>query len=123
MPDLNFQVVGAEPQRFAAAPMLLFKLRVAEPMAAGAEPTPIHSVALAARSASNPPAVATTPTEQQRLLDLFGTPERWGQTLAADALDARQYRRTRRLRYRRSWTCRCLAASISTWRPRSTSPP
>ena len=35
MPDLNFRVEGAEPQRFAAAPLLLFKLRVTEAAAAG----------------------------------------------------------------------------------------
>ena len=41
MPDLNFQVEGAEPQRFAAAPLLLFKLRIS-----AARLTPIHSIAL-----------------------------------------------------------------------------
>ena len=46
MPDLDFQVENAEPQRFAAAPLLRFGLRVAEAAAAGAAPTPIHSVAL-----------------------------------------------------------------------------
>ena len=46
MPDLDFRVEGAEPQRFAAAPHLLFKLRIAEAIAAGARPTPIHAVAL-----------------------------------------------------------------------------
>ena len=30
MPDLNFQIEGAEPVSFAAAPLLAFKLRLYE---------------------------------------------------------------------------------------------
>ena len=36
MPDLNFQVEAAEPQQGAAVPLLLFKLRITEAVAAGA---------------------------------------------------------------------------------------
>lgn len=51
MPELNFQVEGAAPERFAAVPTLLFKLRVSQ---TAAEPTPIHSVVLrSARCASS----------------------------------------------------------------------
>ena len=44
--DLEFRVEGAEPQRFAAAPHLLFKLRIDEAVPDGAAPTPIHALAL-----------------------------------------------------------------------------
>ena len=81
MPDLNFQVEGAEPERFAAAPLLLFKLRVSEQAAPEAEPTPIHAVALRCQVRIEPARRRYSAAEQERLLDLFGTPERWGQTL------------------------------------------
>jgi hypothetical protein len=77
MVDLHFQVEGAEPQRHAAAPLLLFKLRV---QAAGA-PVPIHTVSLRCQVRIEPARRRYTAREQERLLDLFGTPERWGQTL------------------------------------------
>jgi hypothetical protein len=80
MPELNFQVEGAEPERFAAVPTLLFKLRITEAASAG-KPTPIHSVVLRCQVRIEPGRRHYTPAEKERLLDLFGTPERWGQTL------------------------------------------
>src|SRR5581483_3886286 len=73
-----FQVEGAEPERFAAAPLLLFKLRVME---ADTPPTPIHSIVLRCQVRIEPARRRYTAAERERLLDLFGTPERWGQTL------------------------------------------
>jgi Family of unknown function (DUF6084) len=81
MPDLNFQMEGAEAQRFAAAPLLLFKLRIAEAVAAGLPPTPIDAIALRCQVRIEPARRRYNAAEQKRLLDLFGTPERWGQTL------------------------------------------
>jgi hypothetical protein len=81
MPDLSFQVEGAQPERFAAAPLLLFKLRVSEAVPAGAGPTPVSAVALRCQVRIEPGRRRYGPAEQGRLLDLFGTPERWGQTL------------------------------------------
>jgi hypothetical protein len=81
MPDLDFRVEGAEPQRFAAAPHLLFKLRIAEAVPAGAEPTPIHAVALRCQVRIEPARRRYQAAEEPRLLDLFGTPDRWGQTM------------------------------------------
>jgi hypothetical protein len=81
MPDLNFAVDGAEPERFAAAPLLLFKLRVSQAVPPGFEPTPIHAVALRCQVRIEPARRRYDAGEQERLLDLFGTPERWGQTL------------------------------------------
>jgi hypothetical protein len=81
MPDLNFSVEGAEPQRFAAAPTMLFKMRVREAVAAGASPTPIHAVALRCQVRIEPARRRYEAPEREKLRDLFGTPDRWGQTL------------------------------------------
>jgi hypothetical protein len=76
MPDLDFQVEGAEPERFAAAPLLRFRLRVAEKTA-----TPVHTIVLRCQVRIEPGRRRYTTQEKERLLDLFGTPERWGQTV------------------------------------------
>jgi Family of unknown function (DUF6084) len=80
MPDLSYQIVGAESQSYAAVPTLLFKLRVSEPDT-GSEPMPIHSVVLRCQVRIEPTRRSYSPREKERLRDLFGTPERWGQTL------------------------------------------
>jgi hypothetical protein len=77
MPDLSFQVVGAEPERGAAEPLLLFRLRITDAAAAA----PIHSIVLRCQLRIEPGRRRYTPGEQVRLIDLFGGPERWGQTL------------------------------------------
>src|SRR5262249_51320569 len=77
MPDLSFQVEGAEPVLFATAPLLAFKLRIRN---ADAEEL-IHAVLLRCQIRIEPARRAYRPEEQQRLRDLFGEPERWGQTL------------------------------------------
>jgi hypothetical protein len=81
MPDLSFQIQGAEPQRYAAEPLLLFKLGLTEEIAPGAEPTPVNAVALRCQVRIEPARRRYEAREKERLLDLFGTPERWGQTL------------------------------------------
>ncbi len=77
MPDLNFQVEGAEVVTFAAAPLLAFKLRVVNENAAEA----IHTIALRCQIQIEATRRRYNATEQKQLLDLFGEPERWGQTL------------------------------------------
>jgi hypothetical protein len=81
MPELRFQVEGVEPERFAPEPQLRFRLAVSEARADDAEPTPIHSVLLRCQVRIEPGRRRYAAEEQARLLDLFGTPERWGQTL------------------------------------------
>ena len=81
MPDLNFQVEDAQPERFAAAPLLVFKLLVSEDIEPVLPPTPIHAVALRCQIRIEPARRHYEAREKARLLDLFGTPERWGQTL------------------------------------------
>lgn len=77
MPDLDFQVEGAEAVAHAAAPLLAFKLRIAS-MDAN---EPIHSVALRCQIQIEATRRSYNEKEQNRLLDLFGEPERWAQTL------------------------------------------
>lgn len=78
MPDLDFRVVEAAPPPFAAAPLLNFTLHVAN---AGDEP--IHSVALRCQIRIAATRRRYSAQEQARLLDLFGEPERWSQTLTS----------------------------------------
>jgi hypothetical protein len=77
MPDLSFQVEGAEAVPYAAAPLLALKLRVVN---ADAE-EPIQTVALRCQIQLEVTRRRYNPEEQERLHDLFGEPERWGQTL------------------------------------------
>ena len=77
MPDLNFQVEGAEAVAFAAAPLLAFKLRISN---ADAEER-IQTVALRCQIQIEVARRHYEAQEKERLLDLFGEPERWSQTL------------------------------------------
>jgi Family of unknown function (DUF6084) len=78
MPDLNFEVERAEPLPHAATPQLVFKLRIVE---AGDGATETSAVALRCQIRIEPSRRRYDPTEEERLLDLFGAPARWGQTL------------------------------------------
>jgi hypothetical protein len=77
MPDLNFEVVGAEAVAFSAAPLLAFKLRITNANAAES----IQSIALRCQIQIEVTHRKYAPEEQERLLDLFGAPERWSRTL------------------------------------------
>jgi hypothetical protein len=79
VPDLNFQVESAAPAPFAAAPTIVFKLRI-ENNPAEEE---IHSVALRCQVMIDVTRRHYSPGDQERLFELFGEPERWGQTLRA----------------------------------------
>jgi Family of unknown function (DUF6084) len=80
MIDLNFHIEGAEPVKHAAAPILAFRLRIAEASGAG-QPTPVHAIALRCQIRIEPARRRYVPGEQEHLRDLFGEPQRWGQTL------------------------------------------
>jgi hypothetical protein len=77
MPDLRLSIEGAEVVQYAAAPLLAFKLRIANHPS---EET-IHTVALRAQIQIEATRRKYDANEQARLLDLFGEPDRWGQTL------------------------------------------
>lgn len=76
MSRLAFQVVGARAEPYSAAPLLTFRLRVSD--GAG---EPIHALALRAQLQLEPRKRRYNATEEERLVELFGTPERWGDTL------------------------------------------
>jgi Family of unknown function (DUF6084) len=77
MPDLRLTIEGAEVLPYAVAPMLAFKLRVEN----YSPDEVIHTVALRAQIQIEPTRRKYQPSEQVRMLDLFGEPERWSQTL------------------------------------------
>ena len=77
MPDLGFSIEGAEPVPYAAAPLLALKLCISNQPA----DEPIRSIMLQCQIRIEAPRRRYTHEEQEKLLDLFGTPERWGQTL------------------------------------------
>jgi hypothetical protein len=76
MPDLDFRVEGAEVLEFAAVPSLLFKLRIEN-----LEEEPIRSVALNTQIRIAAAQRHYDTAEQERLLEIFGEPHRWGHTL------------------------------------------
>ena len=76
MPDLDFAVEGAEVLEFAAVPSLLFKLRIDN-----LEEEPIRSVALNTQIRIAATQRHYDAAEQERLLELFGEPSRWKDTL------------------------------------------
>jgi hypothetical protein len=77
MPDLDFQVESVEAVPFAVAPLLNFKLRVDN-----SNPDEwIQTVALRCQVQIEPTRRHYNAEEQEKMLDLFGEPERWGQTL------------------------------------------
>ena len=77
MPDLNFQVEGIAAVPYAAVPLLSFRLRATN---SNSEEV-IHSVVLRAQIQIEVTRRHYSPQEQTQLRDLFGEPERWGQTL------------------------------------------
>ncbi len=77
MPELSFQVEDVASRANAATPQLTFKLRVANAV----EGEAIQSMLLRCQIQIEPVRRRYTPQEQQRLVELFGEPERWSQTL------------------------------------------
>jgi hypothetical protein len=77
MPDLDFRVTGVEPATRGMVPLLLFHLEVTNTPADES----IQSAALQVQIQFQCPQRAYSGAEKERLADLFGAPERWGQTL------------------------------------------
>jgi hypothetical protein len=77
MPDLSITVASAEAVRFAAAPTIAFDLNLknADPLET------IHTVVLRCQLQIEVARRTYSKPEQEKLRDLFGEPERWGQTL------------------------------------------
>jgi Family of unknown function (DUF6084) len=74
LPRLAFGVESAEPVAYAAAPTIAFGLTASSDL-------PVRSLSLNAQIRIAPTRRAYDSGEQERLVELFGTPDRWGETL------------------------------------------
>ena len=74
MSELSFKVVGAAPERHAAAPTMSFLLRVECP-------APVRGIALACQIRIEPNRRDYSREDGERLLELFGDTPRWGDTV------------------------------------------
>jgi hypothetical protein len=79
MPDLDFKVVGVESAVHGIAPLLHFKLEVTNTP----ETETIDSVMLQTQIQIQSTQRAYESAEKEKFGELFGTPDRWGQTLRA----------------------------------------
>ncbi len=75
VPDPEFAVLGARPVRYAATPMLTLDLQVSEP--SGRQ---IYMIALRIQLMIEPARRRYDDETRERLLELFGAPERWAVT-------------------------------------------
>ena len=77
MPDLTFQITAVESCVHSMTPLLHFKLRVTNSL----PDETIHSVLLTAQLQIQAPQRQYSSSEKEKLVELFGPPESWGQTL------------------------------------------
>jgi hypothetical protein len=77
MPGLNLSVESAAAVPYAAAPTIAFRLKIVNPNASQA----IQNIALRCQILIEASRRHYKPCERDGLLDLFGEPERWSQTL------------------------------------------
>jgi hypothetical protein len=78
IPDPEFAVLGARPVRHAAAPMMALDLQVSEP---GGHR--IYMIALTIQLMIEPARRQYDESTRERLIELFGAPERWAVTTRA----------------------------------------
>ncbi|HEX3212521.1 MAG TPA: DUF6084 family protein, partial [Actinomycetota bacterium] len=76
MTDLVFDCIDGQADRYAAVPTLQLKLRISE--TTGAQ---VHAIALRCQIRIEPQRRRYSPEEADGLLELFGEPPRWGDTL------------------------------------------
>jgi hypothetical protein len=74
LPQLAFEVESAEAVKFAAAPTVAFALRITSDRL-------VRSLSLNAQIRIAPGRRRYSERDQERLVELFGPPERWGETL------------------------------------------
>jgi hypothetical protein len=74
-PEPEFQVLGATPRRHAAVPVLDFDIHVTEPSGRH-----VYAIALTAQVMIEPARRAYRPETREKLVELFGAPERWATT-------------------------------------------
>jgi hypothetical protein len=76
MSNLSFEVLGAHAEPYAAVPTIMFRLRLTE---RGAAPT--HAVALRCQIRIEPQLRRYNHDEEVRLVEVFGEPAQWGDSL------------------------------------------
>ena len=76
MVDLSFEITGARAEPYAAVPTLVFALRITETTG-----QPIHAIALRCQIQIEPNRRSHSAAEQAKLLEMFGKPGRWGDTV------------------------------------------
>ncbi len=79
MPDLSFEVINAEVETYSVLPLLNFKMRIANDI----EEEQILNINLKCQIMLSVTRRRYSAEEKAKLLELFGEPERWGQTLRA----------------------------------------
>jgi hypothetical protein len=77
MPELDFKVTGIESGQRGVAPLLHFMLEISN----SPETETIQSIMLQAQIQIQATQRAYNPSEKEKLKELFGKPEDWGQTL------------------------------------------
>lgn len=77
MPDFNFQVESVAQEPFSASPLLNFKIKIQQQDGNSR----IDAIALRCQLRLEPTRRRYTDTEKERLLELFGRPSQWSQTL------------------------------------------
>ena len=76
MSQLNFEVIGSRPEPYHASPTLSLQLRITETTGAR-----LHAIALRCQVQIEPRRRRYSRDEEERLLELFGAPRRWSETL------------------------------------------
>jgi hypothetical protein len=77
MPDLQFTIESTDVVPYAAVPMVVFRVRIVN----NPSNQMVHTVALRAQIQIEATRRKYDAIEQAKLMDLFGEPDRWGQTL------------------------------------------
>jgi hypothetical protein len=76
MSALSFDVLDAHAEPYAAVPTIMFRLRLTEH-----SDTPVHAVALRCQIRIEPQLRRYNHDEEERLVEVFGEPPQWGQSL------------------------------------------
>jgi hypothetical protein len=74
--ELAFEITGSRPERYAVAPLLALRMRISE-----ASGVPVYAIALRAQIQIEPQRRRYGDAESVELVELFGGPERYGDTL------------------------------------------
>ena len=74
--DFSFEVLDARAEPYAAVPTIMLRTRITEHTGAT-----VHALALRCQVRIEPQRRRYEPEEEQRLIELFGQPNRWGDSL------------------------------------------